>query len=885
MKKAIELLLALTILISFTACVDSATAQKAEAELTTVVNNQTLASSVSEKTLRITVDGTVYQTQAYLDGDKVYLTTDALTKLFGDTPSSSVDINGVPFADAKAAAEAEGVDSYVYDENLDSIYIWTNLPECADFSDRVIHYGLGEPSDEAITYRQFFAVLDKVIEIADESKLNEWQAMLKEARNSNRTMMRMEGMCAILYAAVELGSNYSEFNTNWHKLNDTIGEKVWDEVNAACLRHDPYEYIPNPYPYNLAGFVNAPYIRDGWDLLGVAYRYSYGRISLYNGMSLFDYDPLENSMRLDDDLTVTEALNALSRFLDSAANSEEYISVTDEKATKYNADIITSNLIGISCSMPEISDAHLPVWNAAVIGGDYEMRTIDTKSFDTDARKLSEWGFNCVRYMLTYQTLFSSDASTVNEEALLQLDQIVAIAMRYRIHLNLLTFSLPGRWASTDSGSYISKGEFDLFVNPERQEEAKAVWTLLARRYADIPSSVLSFSPMWETLNYNLSTGLQYTPYTPDDVAAFYVDLVGAIRDEDPDRFIIYEGTAVSQADIIIEQDTPIKEALEDKFDNIQLFTNFCETTYVYAEMTGVSGENVDNNNHSMFKPPYPVSIYASGGTIGADSPMIFNGVLEEGTLLELYLSIVNGRGTLRIIGDGEVLLSEDLEPVTYSTGAPLSGLYCYAKSEKCISVILPRNFTELRVEYSGYALEWSGLDVTLPDKYAVERWWFPSAYDSFLAGAGNAMGPSLLRTSTVQISPNGGNPGVITIHTDVIYTSGEIIAQANKESIQNWGNKIAEFASGSATRCEEAGFSIGTQYDSAIAYYDDFLDMCSTHGIGWFCNDYALGDLMGGQSNFSKYAGAKGVVCDGGYVLKELLELYQSYMPMPIEI
>ena len=44
---------------------------------------------------------------------------------------------------------------------------------------------------------------------------------------------------------------------------------------------------------------------------------------------------------------------------------------------------------------------------------------------------------------------------------------------------------------------------------------------------------------------------------------------------------------------------------------------NFCENPYVYAEMTATEGDHIDNQNHSMFKPAYPTTIYGVKSFLG----------------------------------------------------------------------------------------------------------------------------------------------------------------------------------------------------------------------------------------------------------------------------
>ena len=70
--------------------------------------------------------------------------------------------------------------------------------------------------------------------------------------------------------------------------------------------------------------------------------------------------------------------------------------------------------------------------------------------------EVANWGFNSARVMITYQTLFDMDVNQVDLNKLRQVDQLVATAMRYNIHLNLATFTMPGRWAKYNSQTFIA---------------------------------------------------------------------------------------------------------------------------------------------------------------------------------------------------------------------------------------------------------------------------------------------------------------------------------------------------------------------------------------------------------------------------------------------
>ena len=853
-------------------------------------NNSFTYASYDE--FRITLDGTVYQTKAYItQKNEVYVTSTVAKTLFGKKPSVTVTINGKIYASLSGLAKQCKVASYEYDNVMKASYIWTKNNN-NKFSDenRIKYYALGTPSEKQITYKEFFELLDKTIKIADSKKYKKWNSMLKEARKSSRKMTRVEGMMAILYAAVTLGSDYSEFNINWSKINDEIGEKCWDEIDQLQETSNLFQYLKNSYPYNLGGFKETEYVYDGWNVVAVAYRYSFGRISLLNNQTLFDYDAINKNMHMSSIMTYSDALNALSRLLDSVEKKEtenQYISLSDQQVLSYDKSIITTELLEQAENMTNIKNGDVSDWCGFVLNGhSYENRKIDANQFDIDAKHMSEWGFSFVRYMITYQSLFDKRVTKVDQTQLKKLDRLVASAIKYNIHLNLVTFSMPGRWPDNDFNTYTSTGEFDLFTNEDRQKEAYAVWELLAKRYQNIPSSVLSFCPLWEAQNYNLSTGLPAEYYTPEQVAVVYEKLVSTIKKYGNDRLVIYEPTANSSSAFMVQDSKAIQDAIQGKYHNVQMITNFCEMPYVYAEMTAVEGEHIDNNNHSMFKPGYPTTIYAAKYCFEQKEFMEFNGDLVKGTTLKLYLSKVEGEGTFKVTGNGKELYSEQLSTKIYETNSPLTRYYPYAKSDKCISITLTKEIDQLKIEYSGDYWEWSGIDVTLPRKYEVKRWWNTSSYDLFLEGKEetlSAISPKLKATSNIMISPNNDYSGdKITIYSDISFTSNAVIAQANKETINQWGDEIAEFAPSSLVRCEAANFNSGTDLESALSYYEDFLEMCKKNKLGWLSNDYDA--IIAYESEFAsfKFCGVQSVQYDESYLLVELLKLYQKYTPKP---
>jgi hypothetical protein len=269
------------------------------------------------------------------------------------------------------------------------------------------------------------------------------------------------------------------------------------------------------------------------------------------------------------------------------------------------------------------------------------------------------------------------------------------------------------------------------------------------------------------------------------------------------------------------------------------MMANFCEMPFVYAEMTAVEGKNIDACNHSMFKPAYPTAIYATQYHIGKGSSLEMNGELVEGTKIDIYLSKVDGDGSFKITADGKTLYRESLSAGNFNVESPLSRYYPYAKSDKLVCVTLPSDVKNLQVSYSGNWFEWSGIDVTLPPKYTVKRWWFTSAYDAMLNGV-ERTGPELKDTSTIMLSPYSYDSGrTITINPDITYTTPEIFAQSNKQTIEDWAKAMSKYSPNLIVRFENVGSDIGCIHDSALKYYDDLLSAYSKYGISWFSNDY----------------------------------------------
>ena len=817
-------------------------------------------SSVVVKDVRILVDGKVNVLDARLYENDWYLTVDEVEAIFGTV----VEPSQAGYVNLREMAKEANI-SYEHDDVLTAAYIWTFKPyETGDDYSRGINLGfvpaeLQADADRQITSTEFRSMLSNMV-----NSLNPDEAAFFEENvtSYDKPLLRGEGFVMAYFAAVTMGANISNNDFDHSKAD---GGDFWESS---------FFDLDNLFPHIWEGPV---YYIDGseWNsYFPAAFLWSFWCSSPYSGYQVFEFDEVAGSMHTSEPLTVRDAVKALVRIYDNFNVPDEFVPLTDEKAVTVDSTIITDDLLAKANALPEINQDNMPIWRGFVLT-DSHFEGKEFEASEEDIHNIANWGFNSVRVMFTYKTLFDDRAETVNISKLKELDQLVAAAIKYNVHLDLLTFTLPGRWRDFDfenySGSY---GELDLFTNPARQEEVYAIWAMLAERYKDIPSGALSFSPIWEALNTNLSSGLPVPAYTEHDVEKVYSQVIKTIKTHDPDRIVIYEPTANNPAQQIVEQADEIKESVESQFDDVLMAANFCEITFVYAEMTAVEGNNIDSQNHSMFKPGYPTTVYAAQFHLDRDVPFEMTGALVDGTTIDLYLSKISGSGTLTISDGENILYSENLSTHTYQTEEPLSGLYPYAKSDKLVSVKLESDVEHLLISFSGNWFEWSGIDVTLPDTYAVERWWFPSGYDSILQGIEHTV-PQLKETSTIMISPNRydiGNP--ITINEDISFTSADIIEQSNKQTIEDWAKTLSAFSPQLIVRYENATFSVGSIHDSALKYYDDMLSTFDAYGMGWLSNDYR--NIM--KTGFSIYAGMEPELYNGRYIDTEMIRLMQKY-------
>lgn len=708
---------------------------------------------------------------------------------------------------------------------------------------------------EWVTASTYRAMLVEMLEELAPEQMDYFDSKVKDV---NLAITRGDAVRMAYYAAVCIGAddyNGYSFSSDLADSDGRMGE-AGNFLELICP--DVYKNIPVTMANHTWG--NEFTAAGLWNVW---------HVDTVSGKQVFEFDEELQSMRMYDMLTMEEAETSIER-LRAGYGVRRYVPV--DSAEAISPALSDAALIKTAERRNETLD-ELPRLTGFVLANDgyYSIHTI-VKTVD-DIRRIADWGFNTVRLRITYETLFNQDGSQIDLTQAERLDELVQACIEADIHMNLLLCTLPGRTKTVDLEDLSSGGEVDLFINSQRQKEAASVWATLAARYKDVSGAHLSFTPFWEPdgdLGVNSEEGWQHTPQDTCDTLEL---LIETIRAEDPERFIFYEPTADNAVEPIIRDSRLFYEPLNKHFDNLMISYNFCQNAYVFAEITDIVGEDVDLSNYSMFKPEYPVTNYGVNDTIPDGGELTIDGFLPAGTVIDLYLAYADGQSALTITGDGTELYHEELSSGDYRPGRPLSSFYPYATSDKKISVTLAETTDEVAISARGADIKWCGMDVILPEEYAVERWYMNSGRDNFFEDEARFL---WLATSTVMISPSERcETWHITIRDDVTFTTEEVFAEANAETIEHWCSEISDFSPQCIVRYEDACFSLGTTQGSILRYYEDVLSTFEKYGFSWLSNDYEL--IL--QESTNRIADAEVVEYDGyDFVNLELLELLQKY-------
>lgn len=386
--------------------------------------------------------------------------------------------------------------------------------DCTDIEvQRAIEHGIvpaeiQKDLDKQITFKQFCTMLGQVVGKMNKSSLNKWNEIAKSALASDGNMRRDDGMLALYYAADVIGVA-DKTNRDWGSLNDKIGEP-WDEISSY------HPQFPN-WEQDIAPFENC-----GWNYMTSAYFYSMGRDSLFSNKLLFDYDEQKNSMRPSEPFTRIEAIHAALRLMETITR---YVPLDAAPANTVSEQIIEK-----AKTMPLVSPQNLPKWRGyAYALWDYPTCYNWVYFSENTIKQLSDIGFNFLRMAYQLEDLFVEQDGhfVVNLTTFENLDDIISWCVKYDMHITIQLHQIPGMYTNTAEGE---EQTWDILENPVHYQQAMDIYDFIAKRYANIPANVLS---------YTLLSEPPKSYFTFKTHAKLVQDLADVIRHHDPDKLIL----------------------------------------------------------------------------------------------------------------------------------------------------------------------------------------------------------------------------------------------------------------------------------------------------------------------------------------------------------
>lgn len=344
----------------------------------------------------------------------------------------------------------------------------------------------------------------------------------------------------------------------------------------------------------------------------------FGR-AVYDSTNGRKYYSMEEDMDWLGGLTVVEAAECALVYYNFPNPMAYPTFVAAEEVGSFNPDIITADLLEKETDLPVPSCENLPKeWHGTVMDDMtiFERNThLDDRIYEYEIRKVKEAGFNFVGLNLDFSWLQDNilmdkqkdcyvdfvadeDVGKLSLERLEELDRVVALCMKYDLHLNL---------RATDMGGNNNANKNMMFGKASDMKNAPklaAMWQAIARRYAEIPNEYLSFTLFTSVTNL-------------DTKAQFLLPSIESIRQVSPERCIIADiyGWNMREEDVktLAEQGV----ALSARFQNPAEIYNHGEFKLNYYQYDGVRNDLTEKGRTGIQSFSWPYK-----GTIDAQTMM-----------------------------------------------------------------------------------------------------------------------------------------------------------------------------------------------------------------------------------------------------------------------
>lgn len=696
--------------------------------------------------------------------------------------------------------------------------------------------------DKQIKYNEFVPMMTNVIALryGEGEYLDKWLEVSAIAAERDALMPRGEGAGVIFAAAVTVGMD--DYHSKAAAQRDLDGE-----TQGAAI-----EYVPDMS--DMFPFMAEPYYNRNWGeelenhFLG-AERYPWHRYSPVSGKTILDIDTETPSMRYGEPFTRAEAICAALRCYESWV-AREYISLTDPLATAYDAAIITNDLLNKESALPEVSYNKLPSeWQGQFIYTNKAGTSCSWADFyrERDIRFLAENDMNIARVSLGFSTLqypdYPENGQQVNLSELRELDQMIAWAMEYDVHITLGMMGLPG-YGNGEDDNYQAIGDHN-WPDAEHRQLIHDYWVMLAERYKDIPSKNLTFELCAE---WGITETQKVKEFTE-----LWTGIVKEIRSISPERVLI------ASFDMFNAEKQKLADTMAALGVSLAVHPYYPSELAFYGKEENIYGVG---EYLTWPMPFFPTADFDNGSV-----PLTISGNVG-GITLSVYAkdghvwSTETGDPVLTVLADGKVI-----DTFSFENGA----------GTEHMTVSIPEGAKEVTITHTGYIrLYCLKAEGDFGTKVALTT----DSYDSSL---GQGAAELVLDEEGNWADVRGKMYDVEAIYADGIKPYADI---AKKHDVGFMVNELI-FAQGYEDTFEPVNL------DAYLAYYADCIDFFEENEIGYTLNFMEHGKigLIGDAntrynlwSNYPDYIGTQTYIYDNGFsetfpVNNTLLNLLNEHM------
>ena len=333
----------------------------------------------------------------------------------------------------------------------------------------------------------------------------------------------------------------------WEELGigGVMADYYWDnqglpwgltqDGTLSCLGN---ELMSNANELQITSWPAATYFMSKYDRVSYDYLYTL---------------PEDGIFPENDTISIKDAILMVLHYYRSLYPLPEYVEI--ENIGTYDTTIITDELLNKESSLPEASNENLPgEWHGICMcykefaSWGARSNSVDNFLNERDFQEIKNAGFNYVRIWTSWYHLqdpymnsennvnltdeIRNNSDMVNLQEIKYMDQLIAWAMEYDMHLSICFSDTPGlenpgvtthdQWFDTD---YCTN---EIYRNEYVQQETAKWFRAFAKRYADVPNKYLSFNLLNET-----------DPESDEIYAKAWKPTVEAIWEESPGRVII----------------------------------------------------------------------------------------------------------------------------------------------------------------------------------------------------------------------------------------------------------------------------------------------------------------------------------------------------------